>query len=166
LAPGAPGKEAVVFVRAWLVWFVAFFWLWMLLVGEWNGIEWVAGACAAAVAATIAEPLRRSSGLTLELPPDLLRGSALVLPMVFVDFGILTLALARSVVTGRVVRGRYVTHRLEPGPRTTSAGAARRAWTVLLAGYSPNAYVVDFDPASGEVLLHDLVPNRRSEEPA
>jgi hypothetical protein len=37
---------------------------------------------------------------------------------------------------------------------------------VLVAGYSPNAYVVDVDVDEGTVLLHDLVPWRRSEEPA
>jgi hypothetical protein len=37
---------------------------------------------------------------------------------------------------------------------------------VLLAGYSPNAYVVDIDPDEDVVLVHDLVPWRRSEEPA
>jgi hypothetical protein len=37
---------------------------------------------------------------------------------------------------------------------------------VLIAGWSPNAYVVDIDEESGTVLLHDLVPNRASEEPA
>jgi hypothetical protein len=86
--------------------------------------------------------------------------------MVFVDFGILVAVLVRSLATRRVVRGRYVTRPFEPGPTTTAAGAARRAWTVLLAGYSPNAYVVDIDVERGTVLLHDLVPYRRSEEPA
>lgn len=154
------------FARAWLVWFVAFFWFWLLLVGDWNRVDLIAAGCAAAVAATIAEPIRRSSRVGGGVPLDLLRRSALVFPMVFVDFGILTVALARSLVTRRVVRGHYVTREVEVGPRTMSAGAARRAWTVLLAGYSPNAYVVDLDAETGQALLHDLVPYRRSEEPA
>jgi len=156
-------------VRAWLAWcawFLAFFWLWMLLVADWNRIEWIAAACAAAVAATIAEAIRRIVRLQLSVELGVLRRSAVVLPMVFVDFGILVAVLVRSLVSRRVVRGRYLTRRFDPGPKTTPAGEARRAWTVLLAGYSPNAYVVDIDVERETVLLHDLVPFRRSEEPA
>jgi multisubunit Na+/H+ antiporter MnhE subunit len=150
----------------WALWFLACFWLWMLLVGDWNPIEWVAGACVAAVSATIAESIRRRARVELRLSVDVFRSSALVLPMVFVDFAIVTVALARSLVSGHVVTGRYITRRFDPGARTTPRGAARRAWTVLLAGYSPNAYVVDIDVEHETVLLHDLVPHRRSEEPA
>jgi hypothetical protein len=153
-------------VAAWCAWFVALFWIWMLLVGDWNRIEWIAGACVATVAATIAEPIRRSAHVVPLIPPDVVRRSALVLPMVLVDFGILAVELARSLATREVTRGRYVTRAIDPGPKTTPGGAAKRAWTVLLAGYSPNAYVVDIDVERQTVLLHDLVPRRSSEEPA
>jgi hypothetical protein len=150
----------------WALWFVALFWLWMFLVGDWNRIEWIAGGCGAAVAATIAELLRRAARVELGVSADVLRASALVFPMVFVDFAILVAVLVRSLAARRVVRGRYVTRSFDPGPKTTPAGTARRAWTVLLAGYSPNAYVVDVDVEGRTVLVHDLVPYRRSEEPA
>lgn len=48
----------------------------------------------------------------------------------------------------------------------SGTGQCSRAWTVLLSGYSPNAYVVDIDPETNEVLIHDLIPWRKSEEPA
>jgi hypothetical protein len=150
----------------WLLWFVAVFWLWLLLVGEWDRIELIAAACAAAVTATIAEPLRRSARVHLGVSVDVVRRSALVFPMVFVDFALLVAVLARSLAARSVVRGRYVRRSFDPGPKTTPRGAARRAWTVLLAGYSPNAYVVDVDVEGGTVLVHDLVPHRSSEEPA
>jgi hypothetical protein len=54
----------------------------------------------------------------------------------------------------------------DAGPKTTPSGAAYRAWTTLLGGYSPNASVIDIDVERNLVLLHDLVPWRRSEEPA
>ena len=95
------------------------------------------------------------SGLA-DLPP--------ALGMVVVDFGIVTWALVTSVVDRRVVRGKLVSREVEGG-----VGAARgvgpRAWKVLLACYSPNAYPIDVDPETGTVLLHDLVPYRRSERP-
>jgi hypothetical protein len=151
---------------AWFLWFLACFWLWMLLVGDWNRIELIAGACAASVAATLAETIRASARVDLRLAPDVFRSSALVLPMVFVDFGIVTVALARALVTRGGVSGKYVTRPFDPGAKTTSRGSARRAWTVLLAGYSPNAYVVDIDVENQTVLIHDLVPHRSSEKPA
>ena len=42
-------------VLAWVAWWLALFWLWFLLVGEWNRQELVAAALAATIAATLAE---------------------------------------------------------------------------------------------------------------
>jgi hypothetical protein len=36
---------------------------------------------------------------------------------------------------------------------------------MLVANFSPNAYVIDIDRQQNLVLLHDLVPFRKSEEP-
>lgn len=153
-------------VACWCGWWLGCFWLWMLLVGEWNRVEWVAAACAAAVAATIAERGRRAARVEHRLPLERLRASASVPLFVFVDFGVVVYALLRSVATRRVVRGCYLGRPFDAGPKTTAAGAAHRAWTTVLAGYGPNAYVVDVDPERDLVLVHDLVPWRRSEEPA
>lgn len=149
-------------VLPWLAWWLALFWLWLLLVGEWNRVEDVAAALAAALAATLAEFARTRTGFAARLS---LRDLA-VLPkafgMVFVDFGILVWALVRSAVRRRVVRGEFVSRR---GDSALARGVGPRAWTVLVSAYSPNAYVVDLDPETRQVLLHDLVPNRASEEP-
>ena len=48
-------------VAGWLIWWIALFWLWMLVAGDWNLIEWVAAASAAAVGATIAEVARSAA---------------------------------------------------------------------------------------------------------
>jgi hypothetical protein len=87
-----------------------------------------------------------------------------MLGMVFVDFGILVWALLASVVRRRVVRGELVVREVEGGS-AVGRDVGRRAWTVLVASYSPNAYVVDLDPETQQVILHDLVPHRASEEP-
>jgi hypothetical protein len=168
LLPWRRWKVAAVHRRlaAWLLWWIALWWLWMLLAGDWNRTEWVGGACAATIGATVAELCRGLAGVQLRVALERLRASATVLPVVFADFGIVMYALLRSLAARRVVRGRFVVRDFDAGAKTTAAGAARRAWTVLLAGYSPNAYVVDVDPEADEVLLHDLVPWRRSEEPA
>jgi hypothetical protein len=153
-------------LAVWLIWWVVLFWLWMLLVGDWNRIEWIGGACVATVAASVAESARALAALQIAVPLERLRASALVLPIVVVDFALVAYALLRSLVTRNVVQGRFVTREFEAGPKATARGVAHRAWTVLLAGYSPNAYVVDIDPEADTVLLHDLVCWRRSEDPA
>jgi hypothetical protein len=75
-------------------------------------------------------------------------------------------ALIVSVARRRVVRGAFVTRTFDAGAKTTERGKAHRAWTVLLAGFSPNAYVIRIDEERDTVLVHDLVTWRRSEEPA
>jgi hypothetical protein len=138
----------------------------MLLVGEWGRTVGVAGAVVALVAAALAERARRAAGVHPRVGLAPLRHGLTVPLVVLADFAIVMYALAASLWRRRVVRGRFMAHEFAAGPKTTPDGAAHRAWTVLVAGYSPNAYVVDIDPEENVVLVHDLVPWRRSEEPA
>jgi hypothetical protein len=87
------------------------------------------------------------------------------LPMVLVDFGIVMWALLRSAPRRKVVRGLFRSHEF-PAGGDDPASVGTRAWVNWLANFSPNAYVVDIEEERQLVLLHDLVPNRRSEEPA
>jgi len=152
-------------VVGWFLWWIALFWLWMLLAGDWNRIEWIAAACAATVGATLAELARGAAGVGYGLPLRQVRRSLTVPAFVVVDFGIVMWALARSLLRFEVVRGEFVTRELDAGGDDT-AGAAHRAWTTIAACYSPNAYVVGIDADRNTVLLHDLIPYKRSEEPA
>jgi len=138
----------------------------MLHVGQWDRIDAVAGAATAVAAATIAERARRAAKVHPRVALGPLKRSLTMPLIVFADFAVVTYALAVSIARRRVVRGRYLARDFRAGPRATPEGAAHRAWTVLLAGYSPNAYVIDIDPDENVVLVHDLVPWRRSEEPA
>lgn len=142
-------------VLAWVGWWVALFWLWFLLVGKWNREQVVAAAIAAAIAGAAGEFGRARTGFSAPLPVRVLADVPSALGMVVVDFGILTWALLVSVARRRVVRGELVSREL---PR-------ERAWTILVATFSPNAFVVDTDPEERTVLLHDLVPYRKSERP-
>jgi multisubunit Na+/H+ antiporter MnhE subunit len=152
-------------VLAWVAWWLPLFWLWLLLAGDWNRSEWIAAACGATVAATIAEIARSRAGFGARLPLRAVSDVPRVLGMVFVDFGIVVWALIASVVRRRVVRGTLVSRELERGA-AAARGVGPRAWTALAASYSPNAYVLDIEPEQRTVLLHDLVPNRNSESPA
>jgi hypothetical protein len=147
-------------VVAWVAWWLALFWLWMLLSGDWNQIEWIAAACAAAVAATIAEIARSRAGVAPRVPLRWVGRAWTVPHQTVVDFGIITWALVRSLVRRRVVRGEFRAH-----PFPAGEGPGVRAWAVWAGQFSPNAYVVEVDAERDLVLVHDLVPNRASEEP-
>jgi len=152
------------YALTYLVWWVATFWLWLAYQGEWNRIEWVAAACAATLAATLATSLVRLGLLNFRIPARAIADSKGVPLQIVVDFGIIVLALARRL-SGRRIAGRFVTRSLESAG-SGAVAAGDRAWRSVLGTYSPNAYVVDIDPGHHVVLLHDLVENRKSEEPA
>ena len=144
---------------AWCLWFSALFWWWMLLAGEWDHEEWIAAAAAAALAATIGEAGRRVAELEMRLP--------LALAMVVADFLTLLRVLVVSGFGLRGFRGRFIHRRASfQAGGLDAESVTRRGLTILVAGYSPNAYVIDIDRKDGAVLVHDLVTRRRSEEPA
>lgn len=151
-------------VVGWIAWWLALFWLWLLLVGQWNREQLVAAALAAAIAAAVAEFARSRTGFGAPLPLHLLLDLPKALAMVVVDFGIIAWTLLAGVARGRIVRGKLVSRELPHGS-WVAQGPGPRAWTVLVASFSPNAYVIDVDPDSRVVLLHDLVPYRASEKP-
>jgi hypothetical protein len=151
-------------VLPWVAWWVVLFWLWLLLVGEWNREQLVAAAIAATIAAFAAEFARSRTGFAAPLPVRVLADVPQALLMVVVDFGILAWALLVGVARRRITRGELVSRELPRGSWVTQ-GTGPRAWTVLVASYSPNAYVVDVDLEARRVLLHDLIRYRRSEKP-
>ena len=151
-------------VLAWILWWVVLFWLWMLLVGEWNRIEWVAAVIAATLGASFAVLVAAVTGLEVRVPLDVLGAAWSVPLMVFVDFGIITYALVRSLVTGRIVRGSFRVNSF-PARGDDPEAVARRAFATILATYSPNAYVVDISRTHNTALVHDLVPFRESGKP-
>lgn len=137
-------------VLYWLLGWVAFFWLWQLLTGEWNHQEWIAGASAATVAATVGEIARSLSGVSLSVPPRALAATPPALLQILVDFAIVMWAIPRRT------RGRVHTRKTDVRDS--------RVWTAYAANFSPNAYVIDIDDE--HVTLHDLVMRRESESPA
>jgi hypothetical protein len=144
-------------IRSWIAFFVVLWWLWLLLVGEWNHYEWIAATAAAAVAATIGEIARTAAGVRARIPFAWLRRGWSALLVVFSDFAIVMLALFRRPT------GTFTRH-AAPADGDSPEAVGIRVWANLLADYSPNAYVIELE--HGEALLHDLVPRRKSEEPA
>jgi len=143
-----------------VVWFAAFWWLWMLLVGEWNHVEWIAATVAASVATAIFELMRSRVNAVARVPFAWVRTAAAVPHQIFLDFGIITLTLLRPRATG--------VYRAHPFAATTDEAddVGARAWADWVANFSPNAVALDIDREQGLSLVHDLVPNRASEKPA
>lgn len=150
-------------IVTWTLWWVALFWLWLVYQGEWNRIEWVAAACSATLAATLATVLAGRRLPRFGVPPHVVVAVARVPLQIVIDFGIVSFALGRRLL-GAPVRGTFIVRRSSSGADGTRA-AGERAWRAVLATYSPNAYVVDVDPDSHDALVHDLVPHRPSESP-
>jgi hypothetical protein len=149
----------------WLATWLALFSLWLLFAGEWNRQQWIAAAITATIAATVGEIARTRAGVSARVPLRWLVKGWTVPVTVVVDYGILVWALLASLVRREVVRGVFRSHPFPAGgDDPTSAGV--RAWASLASMYSPNAYVVEIDQQRGLVLLHDLIPFRKSEEPA
>jgi hypothetical protein len=152
---------------AWCLWFSVLFWWWMLLAGEWDHEEWIAAGAAAAIGTAVGETCRRAAELELRIPLEPVAKLPAALLMVVADFIILTGVLLTSFARLRPVRGRFVRRRAAFDPGGLDADSVmRRALTILIAGYSPNGYVVDVERRADRVVLHDLRPVRKSEEPA
>ena len=150
----------------WLCFAGLAFWLWMLLVGEWNEIELLAAVIAAILTATFAEYVRTVASLPLRVPLRRLVSLVSALAMVPVDFAILAAMLVRGIVTRRMPRGRFVVRDWTEATGEDAEARGVRAWSAFAANFSPNAYVIDIDSEQEVVLLHDLVPLRKSEQPA
>jgi multisubunit Na+/H+ antiporter MnhE subunit len=150
-------------VATWLGWWIGLFWVWLLLAGVWNTEELVAAAAAATLAASVAELARTRTAPGARLPLRALADIPELLVMIVVDFALVVWALLVSVARREMVRGGFTTRELRRRADASTSGT--RAWVALAASYSPNAYVVDVG-ADATVVVHDLVPNRRSESPA
>jgi multisubunit Na+/H+ antiporter MnhE subunit len=152
-------------LRAWLILWVALFLAWLLFSGDANRIEVSAGACAAAVAATICEIARTKAGIRAAVPLRLVGPVFRALVQVVPDFGYLVWGLVVSAVRREVVRGetkRRAFHAV--GEDARSVG--ERAVALWSANFSPNAIAIDIDREHEQSIVHDLIVNRASERPA
>jgi multisubunit Na+/H+ antiporter MnhE subunit len=136
----------------WVAFWVVLFPLWLLYEGEWDWSEVIAGSSAAAIGATAA-----TVAVDVALPRHRfelsLLGRVAKVPWAVVhEFGIVTAFLVRHP------RGSGQFQRYELRSRNDPTGRARRAFVTLIAALSPNSYILDIDPATGEVLAHTLKP--------
>jgi Na+/H+ ion antiporter subunit len=144
-------------IAFWLGWWALAYGLWVLLVFKTEPAEFVAGALAAALAATGAE-LVRSRGYA-PFAPDLAWSRSLVrLPKeVVVDTWRIAMLLVRHFVRGEPIKGTLRIVKFSPGSRDDPRAQARRTVVGWLACVSPNTYVIGIDEQHHVAVVHQLI---------
>jgi len=149
-------------IAFWLGWWVVCYALWVLLVFKTEPAEFVAGALAAALAATGAE-LVRSRGYAPFAPRFAWSRGLIWLPRDFiVDTWRMTVLLVRSLMRREPIKGHFrivsVPDLTEDDPRAQ----ARRIVAGWLGTISPNTYVIGIDEDHDVAVIHQLI---RDDEP-
>jgi multisubunit Na+/H+ antiporter MnhE subunit len=141
----------------WLVWWAVAYALWVLAVFKTETAELVAGAVAAAVAATGAE-LVRSRGHAPFAPDLAWSRSLLRLPLeVLVDTWLMARLLVRHLVRGERIQGCFRIVHFSPGAQDDPRAAARRTVAEWLGCVSPNTYVIGIDEKHQVAVVHQLI---------
>jgi hypothetical protein len=144
-------------VIAWLAWFGGLLILWLLLVGTVADTELIAGLFAAAIGATAVEVVHAQGLLRYRVEWRWLKRTPSQVARVVPDFFLVLGTLARPR------RGAFRTLEFPTGgERAVDRG--RRAWAGFASSLAPNRLVVDVDPDTGRVLVHDLVPRAAPDE--
>lgn len=143
-----------------LMFAASLFGLWLGLVGTVAWLELVAGACAAVVGAAAFEGVRSQGLFRYRLEPRVAVRAWRFAYRIPFDVAVLLLALARSVLRGRLVHGRFRAVPFPAGARDASTSAGRRAVATAVATTAPNTIVVDIDEETKLALVHDLDPGR------
>jgi multisubunit Na+/H+ antiporter MnhE subunit len=150
--PGLPGA-----VRAWLIWWALLAALWLALVDTVVWPELVAGAAAAAIAATGAVVVRGQRRFLLRPRAAWARHALGPLRRTVTDLGPLAVALWRRGILRRDEHGElaevpYAAVGDDPHD------ASHRVLTEALGSLAPNSIVVDIDRDRRVLLVHELVP--------
>lgn len=145
-----------------LLWWIALFGWWIVLVGTNAGLELLAAACAALLAALLATGLRRQRLLRFRFEGRWLAKTLRVPWKVVRELAVVFWALALHLVRARRIDSAY---RALPFPTggvdATSAG--RRAVATEADALSPNGIPVDMDCERGVALRHELDPRHASD---
>ncbi len=153
----SPGQR----VAFWLAWWAICLGLWLLLVFKTELLELLAGAIAAAVAATAVELVRSRGYAPFAGDPRWVRAFIRLPREVAVDCFMLTRALWLQLTGKKTMRGSFRVIHFEGCAGEDPHSEARRAVAKWLGGVGPNTYVIGFDEKRDSVLVHQLVPTER-----
>jgi hypothetical protein len=146
-----------------LLWWLALFGWWIVLVGTNSGLELLAGACAALLGALLALALRRQALLRYRFEGRWLLKLVQVPWRVVYEFGVVFGALAMHMVGLRRMSSRYRAFDFPVGG-DDPASRGRRATAAAADAISPNTLPVDVDAESGLALRHELDPRHTSND--
>jgi hypothetical protein len=144
-----------------LLWWLALFGWWVVLVGTNAGLELIAGACAALVGALLAFGLRRQGLLRYRFEGRWLAKTLKVPWRVLYEIGAVFWALALHLVGLRRLSSRYRAFDFPAGGNDPGS-RGRRAVAEAADSISPNTMPVDVDCERGVALRHELDPRRSS----
>ena len=150
-------------LRFVVLWWLALFGWWVLLVGTNAGIELVAGACAGVLGTALALLARRLGLLSFHFEAAWLMRTGRVPWKVVREFGVVLWALALHLARARPVRSAYRAFPF-PAGRGDAVSAGRRAVASAADALSPNAVPIDMDCERGLVLRHELDPPQATDE--
>jgi multisubunit Na+/H+ antiporter MnhE subunit len=144
-------------IAFWLGWWAVSFALWVLLVFKTEPAEFVAGALAAAFAATGAE-LVRSRGYAPFAPELAWSRGLLRLPReVVMDTWRMAVLLVRHFVRGDPIKGCLRIVHFSAGSRDDPHAEARRTVAEWVGCVSPNTYVIGIDERHQVAVVHQLI---------
>jgi hypothetical protein len=144
-----------------LLWWLALLGWWVVLVGTNAGLELVAAACAALLAALLAAALRHVGLLRYRFETRWLAKVLKVPWRIVYEMGVVFWALALHMAGLRRLSSRYRAFDFPAGGNDpTSRG--RRAVALAADSLSPNGVPVDIDCENKLALRHELDPRRSS----
>jgi hypothetical protein len=153
---------AVATARFVLLWWIALFGWWIVLVGTNVGLELLAGACAALLAVLLAAALRHQRLLRFRFEARWLAKTLTVPWNVVRELGIVFWALALHLAGVRHVRSAYRAFPFPTGGQD-AISAGRRAVAVEADAVSPNGMPIDLDCERGLALRHELDPRHATD---
>jgi multisubunit Na+/H+ antiporter MnhE subunit len=151
-------------VTARLLWWVALFGLWVLLVGTKDELELLAGACAAVLGVVAVEAVRSQGLLRFEFRKSWLVSALKPLARVLPDYVIVLRVLVGALRRRGRTRGAFRAVPFDAGG-DTPLGAGRRAFVTAAGSIAPNALVVDVDRERNLLLVHELDPAKAPDTP-
>jgi hypothetical protein len=138
---------------AWLAWFVVLLPLWLLYVGMYRRDILITGVVAAALAATMAEAMRRVGLFRFVVTPRVVGRDGLAILRIYPDFVKIVAAVARG---GRAPAARFRWIDYPYDHEQSDRGRGERAVVTTASSLAPSSFVVHIDGDRGRMLVHDL----------
>jgi hypothetical protein len=146
-----------------VLWWLALFGWWVVVMGTNAGLELLAAACAALLGALLALAIRHTGLLRSRFEARWLAKTLKVPWKVVRELAVVFWALALHLAGRRRVSSRYRTFDF-PAGGDDARSAGRRALAVEADALSANTIPIDVDREGGVALWHELDPRRASNE--